>query len=90
MLPPKTTRPAMVRSGMYVAEDTLLRIEAIATAEKVKSRNKLMGSFLAFAVDLFPLLKPFSRQIEDFAKAQECTYAEAVARLVERALKAKK
>lgn len=90
MLPPKVSKPKMVNTGVYVAEDVLLRAHAIADEEQVKSRNKLLGSFLSFAVDLFPLLKPYRRQIEDFSAEEGCSYVEAVAKLVGRGLRAKK
>lgn len=87
MLPPKS-KASMINVGVYLSEDTLRRVDEIAQAEKVKSRNKLMGSFLTFAVDLFPLLKPLNRQIEEFAEREgKMSYAEAVAALVERSLK---
>lgn len=80
----------MKNTGVYVAEDVLFRAHSIAKSEKVKSRNKLLGYFLTFAVDLFPLLKPMREQVEAFAAAEGCTYAEAVALLVEKGLKSKK
>lgn len=90
MLPPKQSRPTMKNVGMYVSEDTLLRAYAISKEEKVKSRNKLLSSFLTFAVDLFPLLKPMQARIADFANSENCSEVEAIARLVERGLKAKR
>lgn len=89
MLPPKRPVPKMANFGILVAEDTVDRLEAIAKAEE-ESRNALIGSFLSFSVDLFPLLKPLRVQIEAFAKAEECSYEEAVAQLVERGLRVKK
>ncbi len=90
MLPPKASKPAMKNAGIYVAEDVLIRAHAIARSERVKSTNALIGSFLAFAVDLFPLLKPMRSQIQQMADEEGCTYAEAVALLVERGLKHRK
>lgn len=90
MLPPETATRVMKNTGVYVAEDVLFRAHAIAKAEHVKSRNKLLGSFLAFAVDLYPLLKPLKKQIDEFAAAERCSYTEAVGRLVERGLRVKK
>lgn len=90
MLPPKQSGPQMKNVGIYVAEDTLFRAHAIAANEGVKSRNQLLGSFLSFAVDLFPLLKPIRPQVEAFAAKEKVSYAEAIAFLVERGLKSLK
>lgn len=98
MLPPKQTAPAMRNVGIYIAEDTLARAHAIADEEGVSSRNRILGSFLSFTVDLFPLLKPIRSQIEAFAKRETerlervkpVTYAEAIALLVEKGLRAAK
>lgn len=90
MLPPKTSAPAMKGTSVYIAEDVLLRAHAIAEAEGVKSRNQLLGSFLAFAVDLFPHLKPLRKQVEEVASDEGISYAEAVALLVKEGLKARK
>lgn len=96
MLPPKRSGPVMRHVGLLIHEDTVLRIDEIVEAEKLKSRNQLAASFLSFASNLFPLLKPFQKQIEEFTAKEaerlgrEVTYADAVAALVERGLKAKK
>lgn len=88
--PPPAAGPAMKHTSVYVREDVLDRIEAIAEEEGLKGKNKLLGSFLAFAVDLFPLLRPMQSAIEAFATAERKSYAEAVAILVRRGLKAEK
>lgn len=90
MLPPKVSKPTKTNTGVYVEEDVLFRAEAIAEEEGVKSRNQLLGSFLTFAVDLFPLLKPLRPMIQAFADEKSISYAEAVARLVDKGLKVKK
>lgn len=90
MLPKQPKMPKMRDVGLYVPSIVLAKAEAIAKAEKVKSRNQLLASFLEFSVELFPLLRPVESQVEAFAEAESCSYAEAVARLVDRGLRAKK
>jgi hypothetical protein len=89
MLPtPKPKEPAKATTSMVLPEDVLRRIGEIAKTEKVSSRNGVIVSFLCFATELFPLLKPLRGQISALEKAEGITYAEAVARLVTRGLKA--
>lgn len=90
MLPPKPSRPTKKHTGVYVEEDVLFRADALAKSEHVKSRNMLLGSFLAFAVDLYPLIRSMRAQIEAFAAKEECSYVEAIAQLIERGLKSKR
>lgn len=88
MLPAKS-KPKMRDVSIYVAEETLARVLALAKREGVRSRNALLTSFIEFSVALFPLLKPMSGLIEQLMEAERCSYAEAVARLVERGLRAR-
>lgn len=87
---PKSPPPRMRGFGLYVPSEVLAKADVIAKAEKVKSRNSLLGSFLAFAVELWPLLKPLNAQVEAFAEGEGCSYPEAIARLVERGLRSRK
>lgn len=90
MLPPKPSRPTKVHTGIQIEEDVLFRIDAIAHEESVKSRNSLIGSFLTFAADLFPLLRPMRAEVEEFAANEKLSYAAGIAELVRRGLKSKK
>lgn len=96
MLPPKKSKPANRRLGVYLSDDTLLRAQAIADQEHAKSRNQILDAFLSFAVELFPLLKPLRENVESFAEREtakqgrEVSYAAAIAILVERGLRATK
>ncbi len=89
MLPNKS-KPKMRDVGLYLPVATLAKADAIVKAERVKSRNALLTSLLEFSVELFSLLRPFNAEAEAFKVAEGCEYAEAVARLVERGLRAKK
>jgi hypothetical protein len=90
--PPKPPRPKPSKrnAGIYVEQSVLDRAQDITQSENVKSRNELLGSFLTFAVELFPLLKPLRSQIKLVEERHGCTYAEAVARLVEKGLRVKR
>lgn len=96
MLPPKRPGPVMRHVGLLIHEDTVLRVDAIVKSEGLKSRNVLAASFLSFASELFPLLKPFNKQIEELMAresertGEKASYAQAIALLVERGLKATK
>jgi hypothetical protein len=86
MLPDDPPKPVMVNTGITVEQGVLDKLEEIVASEKVKSRNRLMGSFLKFAVELFPQLKALDSQIEAVKKAEDCTRAEAIGLLVRRGL----
>ncbi len=75
--------------GVYLTDETIAKALAIVKSERVKSRNALFTSFLEFAVELFPLLRPMGREIEALQSEENCSYATAVARLVERGLRAR-
>lgn len=88
MFPPKPTKPSKKNTGVYVESWVLERADEIARTEAVKSRNVLLGSFLTFAVELFPLLRPLRARVEAAQQKEGGTFVETIARLVERGLAA--
>lgn len=82
MLPPEKPKTKMANTGMAVSPELLEELNAIVESEGVKSRNLLMGSFLAFAVRLFPLLKPLERRIALAQALEGVTRPEIIAHLV--------
>lgn len=90
MLPKRPSKPTMVKTGVYVPEELLRQLDAIVATEKEKSRNAVAGSFLAFAVDLFPRIKGLLPQVDEVAAREGISQGQAIALLVERGLRAKR
>ncbi len=90
MLPPPAAISRKRVIGIYVHREAVDRAAAIAKSEKVRSRSGLLSSFLEFAIEVFPLLKPMSAGIEAVMREERCSYAEAIARLVERGLRSRR
>lgn len=84
MLAPRVRKE---KFGISLKQETIQRVDEIVSAERAKSRNHVIGSFLAFAVELFPVLKPHQKQFEEYARAEGCSYAEAVGQLAIRGLR---
>ncbi len=76
--------------GLYLPEETLAKLDALMKAEKARSRNWLLTRLIDLSLELVPRLTPLSAEVKAFAEAEGCGETEALARLVERGLRAKK
>lgn len=96
MLPPKKEGTGSVGFNIRIRERTVALLDEIVEHEKVKSRNSLIDTWLAFAAELFQLQKPFAKQIDEFKHRESertgapLSDAQAIALLVERGLRTSK
>ena len=88
MLPPKNQRATLVNTGVHLPQEVLDKLDAIVKAEGVKSRNRLIASFLEFDVGLFPQLRMREGRLETVERAEGWDRVEVIVRLIDLGLAA--